>query len=248
MSRLSQKIEEITHGAGQSIGFRMQVAATKGAAMMLVAAVDRGDAGAAGVAREGADAVLLRGTGDVSDAVLSTLDSSLWGVSVDGSTGVDIAALKDKGCDYLVLDAESAPMALLGVEGVGKVVQTTASLEMGLVGAVGQLPVDAVLLQSGDGDSLSIQVLLKSYYVAAMTRRPLLVQIPLSALGEGLQVLHDAGVAGVVADVQGGDGQALSALKKAIESLPPRSRKKERDVAVLPFLGGGDMASLDDEE
>jgi len=71
--------------------------------------------------------------------------------------------------------------------------------------------------------------------LGALTRLPLLVPLPQTADATLLRLLRDAGAAAVVVDAALGPA-ALSALREAIEALPPRPRRREeRGEALLPM-------------
>jgi len=217
------------------------------AIVVLIAAIAPGDAAAA-LGRESADAVVLRGNGKgaaIDREVVSALDLP-WGVSLDEVNAETLLQLKEMGCDFLVFDAERAPAALLGDKEMGKVVEVAPSLADGLIRAVGQMAIDALLLGIDGDPSLSVYRLMVCHHVATLACKPLLAVAPPGMSKEDLEWLQEAGVAGVVVNVEGSASEELSRLRQAIAALPPSRRKGGKGDVLLPYAGGVTAAEMDD--
>jgi len=159
----------------------------------------------------------------------------------------DLAQLKGKGCDFLVFDAAKAPLTLLREEEVGKIVEIDPSLADGLVRAIEQLPIDAVLI--GGEPSLSVHRLMVCQHVANLVRKPLVALAPLDMSKEDLEELREAGMAGVVVNVEADAKEGLSRLRQIIDALPPSRRgRREKADALLPYLGEEVMPQVEEEE
>lgn len=244
MSKLVDKLNQVSRGSTQPIGFRT-VSTPKSPRMVLIAALNAGDASAAAVAKESADAVLLRGA---ESQIAASLGEIPWGVSLGEATDPDyIGALKGMGCDFLVFDTEKTPLALLKEEGLGKIAEIEPSLADGLIRAIGQLPIDAVLV--GGEPSLSVHRLMVCQHLANLVRKPLVALAPPGMSKQDLGELWEAGMAGVLVKVDGGAKEELSGLRQAIDALPLSRRKgKERAEALLPSPGEEEITPVEEEE
>ncbi|MFQ5925253.1 MAG: hypothetical protein ACE5IE_04595 [Dehalococcoidia bacterium] len=232
MSKILEKLQRISSGRSQPMGFRAAATIVKGPSMVLIAALNKGDAASAG---ESADAVLFPG-GKLKEGSLGKIVASLgdlpWGVSVEEATGEELSQLKEMGCDFLVFNAARAPLALLREEEMGKIVEIEPSLADGLVRAIEQLPIDAVLI--GEEGELSIHRLMVCQRLANLVRKPLVALAPIAMSQEELQGLFEAGVVGVVVKLEG-SAEELSKLRQAIEGLPSFRRRKARVQPLLPY-------------
>jgi hypothetical protein len=202
--------------------------------MVIIAALAEGDARGAAAAKESADALLLK---RAQEQIVASLGEVTWGASLDEATDPDyIGALKGMGCDFLVFDAAKTPLALLREEDMGKIVEIEPSLADGLVRAIEQLPIDAVL--TGGDPSLSVHRLMLCQHLANLVRKPLVALAPLDMSKEDIEGLREAGMAGVVVKVEGDAREGLFRLRQIIDALPPSRRgRREKAEALLPYLG-----------
>jgi len=241
LSKLLDKLNQVSRGSAQPIGFRT-ASTPKSPRMVLIAALGEGDSSAAAVAKESADAVLLKGA--VSQ-IAASLGDVPWGVCLSEATEKDLSQLKGMGCDFLVFDTAKAPLTLLKEEGLGKIAEIEPSLADGLIRAIEQLPIDAVLI--GGELSLSVHRLMVCQHLANLVRKPLIALSPPGMSEEDLKGLWEAGMAGVM--VEGGAKEELSGLRQAIDALPASRRKgKERAEALLPYPREEEITPVEDEE
>ena len=241
MSKLLDKLNQVSRGSTQPMGFR-KAATQKSPRMVLIAALGEGDASAAAVAREGADAVLLKGA--VSQ-MASSLGEVPWGVSLGEATEEELSQLREMGCDFLVFDTAKAPLALLKEEGLGRIAVIEPSLADGLIRTIEQLPIDAVLI--GGEPTLSVHRLMVCQHLANLVRKPLIALAPAAMSAEDLKGLWETGMTGVM--VVGGAKDELTGLRQAIDALPSsRSRRKERAEALLPSPREEEITQVEEEE
>ena len=178
------------------------------------------------------------------EQTIASLGEIPWGVSFDGVSGEELSRLREMGCDFLVFEAERAPMALLREGEMAKVVQIEPSLADGLVGAIEQLPIDAVLI-GGEGEtSLSVHRLMVCQHLASLVRKPLLAAVPIGISREELEELSETGIAGVAVRAEVGE---LSRLRQVIDELPSPTRRRERARPLLP-RPGEEIAQPEEEE
>jgi len=217
--------------------------------MVLIATLPEVDATAAAAAKESADAVLLSDANSTkfSEKIATSFGELPWGVSIGETTEEQLAQLKGAGCDFLVCDAEKAPLMLLRDEEIGRVVKVEPSLPDGLIRATAKLPIDVVLI--GGDPSLSVQRLMICQHLANLVYKPLVALAPLGMSREDLKELWETGLAGVVVEVVGDAREGLSGLRHAIDALPlSRRRRREKAEVMLPYLGEEVITDVEEEE
>lgn len=244
MSKLVEKLHQTSRVSIQPLGFKgaASTSTQKGSPMVLIAVLPEGDASAAAGGNGSADAWLVK---EADSQVLAALGQIPWGASLEKGTEKELTHFKEMGCDFLVFNPATAPLALLGDDELGKIVEVDASLSDGMIRAIDKLSVDAVLI--GGDSELSVHRLMVCQHVANLVRKPLLALAPLDTPKEALEDFQEAGIVGVVVKLGGGGKKGLSQLRQAIDSLPPtRRRRKERMEALLPYLGQG--TQVEEEE
>ena len=248
MSKLLAKLQRISRGASQPLGFR-PAATPKEPPVVLIAAVKEAEAKA--VAVEGADAVLISQVKLKGESLAQTVDSLAeipWGVSVEEVTAPELSKLKEMGCDFLVFDAVRAPLMLLREQEMAKILKVESSVADGLARAIEQLPIDAVLIGAEGEPSLSIHRLMVCQHLANLVRKPLLTLAPIAIGSEDLDELLQAGIAGIVVNLERGVKEELSQLRQAIDALPASGRRKRRAEALLPYAREEEIIEPEEED
>jgi len=255
MSRFIDRLKQVSQGAPQHIGFRRAPAALEKPKIQLVARLAEGDIDSLADYTGGADAALLPVSRASSGReTLKRISEAMAEVPWGGWLG-DIAPGKVRqivrqGCDFVVFPAAGTPLTMAGGDEAGKILQVEASLSEGLLRAVNELPVDAVLVTSEEKgkDPLTWYELMLFQRLATLLTKPLLVSVPPGVSAGELQALWEAGVDGVV--VEAGTG-VVQGLRQTIDGLTfPIPRKREKREALLPRAGGesGVVAETEEEE
>ncbi len=245
MSKLLEKLERISEGNGQPMGFGPAVTRTKISQMLTIASVPAGNAQLITVAtKEGADALLLTAENLEKDSkALAKMNRAKaeipWGVSLETVNKEDIEQLIELGCDYVIFNPAQTPAAILIEERIGKVLKIDASLPENLVKAINRLQVDAVLLSpaSEDEPTFTVHQLMVLERLAGSTGKYVLMTMPSGLSISDIEILWGLGVRGVVVDMAGEQPeQRLSQVKEAIQKLPTtRKKSKEKFRATLPM-------------
>lgn len=249
MNKLVQKLKGVAESAAPAMGFRPASIATKSRGPLLVAVLAHPDAKSAKAAIDaGADAVLAK-TSDtkvVSDVVDSGRDVP-FGIDAAGAEGVDLPALKEAGCDFVVFSPATAPASWLRVEGLARVARVSPAADATSLRGLDRVGVDAVLLdKDADDDFVSVQFVMTGYYLVGALGKPVMAMLPSGATTDEVAALWDAGVDGIVAEAA---PARLKDLRKAIASLPPRSRKKGgREIALLPRISAEAEPPAEEED
>jgi hypothetical protein len=255
MSQLIEKFKQASSGTGQPLGFRAARPAASVPKLLLIAGLKGALPDKAGDYIDGADAALVRLEEAPSEKTIRKMAESLdhlpWGLYLeDGSDGLIEKAGKS-GLDFVVFSTAGRVGAAPRDKNVGKVLEVESAMDDGLLRAVNDLPVDAVLISDGpDSGPLLWHQLMIFQHLANLFPKPLIVPTPMDLSAEELKALWDAGVDGILvaADVEKPGG--FKGLRQAIDGLPARiGRKSGRTQVVLPRSGAeGRPAAPPDEE
>lgn len=258
MSRFIDKLNWLSQAESQPIGFRTAQPASPKPKIQLVASLAQKNIESLVDHIVGADAGLLciskLSSGAKALQKISQAVSDIpWGGWLQDSDIVEIKQLLKAGCDFVIFPATTTPLALLQNDEVGKILEIEASLSEGLLRAVNQLPVDAVLIASeqGEGYSLTWQHLMLFQRFADLLTKPLLVSIPPEVTSDELQALWAAGVDGVILEVSTEQSKdRLKELRQVIDELVlalPRQREK-RGVLLPQISRETSIVATEEEE
>jgi hypothetical protein len=233
MSKLIELIGRLGQQSAQPIGFgaltgRVEASPT----MALIADASQGDF-TGGIDEElagVADAMLFMGAESESILANTFDESMIWGVSCEKLTGDELDVLEEAGCDYFVIDPQTAPAGVVGRPDVGTFVMMSEAADRETAVALRSLGVDGTLNTSavGSGD-LTFDSLVQLTKVGASTGGVMLVRVESDISLTDLGALRDAGVDSVVVSVRTQAGKdLLKQLAKSIRELPPRRRGESR--------------------
>ena len=257
MSKFIDKLKQISAAASQPMGFRATQPASQKPQMMLVASLAQAnienlaeyvlgaDAGLLSIAKSSSGAEALQ---QISQAVP---DIPWGGWQKEGGQG-EVKQMAKAGCDFVVFPAANTSLALFQSDKMGKILEVGSSLSEGLLRAVNELPVDAVLIagEQKEGYSLTWHHLMLFQRFADLLTKPLLVFIPSTVTANELQALLGTGGSGVVVEVGAGQRAGrLEELRQIIDKLrPPSPRKREKVEPLLPQIGRETSIEAEEEE
>lgn len=245
MSKFIDKLNRISRGEPQPIGFMRQQSTSLKPKIQLVASLAQEKAESLTGHVVGADAVLIHIVKPTTGAeALQKISKALpdipWGGWLQGKGG-GIKQVNKAGCDFIVFPATDTPLAIIEDAEVGRILEIEPSLSDGLLRATNELPIDAVLVAGEQKQSrtLTWQDLMLFHRFAGLLNKPLLVSIPAKVTGGELQALWEARVIGVVVELEVGQPQdSLTKLRQVIDKLEfPLTRQHERAEPLLPRTG-----------
>ncbi|MAF84892.1 MAG: hypothetical protein CL875_00140 [Dehalococcoidales bacterium] len=258
MSKFIDKLNRVSQAESQSMGFKAAKAVSPKPKMQLVASLAQAEVSDVADYVAGADTGLLPvfdfSSGAKTIQEISKAVSGIpWGGWLRDGGREGMKQLVKAGCDFVVFPAADTSLAILQGDEVGKILQVEASLSEGLLRAINELPVDAVLFVAGEqkeGLLLTWHHLMLFRRFASLLTKPLLVAIPSNVTAEELQALWDGGVGGVVVEVGAGQPTGgLKELRRAIDKLVlPSSRKQGKTGALLPYIGREKEVVAEEEE
>jgi hypothetical protein len=229
------------------LGFAAKAAAAAPPTMLCVVRLASNESNKAEeAAKKGADAVIVDGVdaGKIKEFA-NKAPNILLGARPQKSERENIASLKLAGAHFIVLESDSGLAEALLEENVGFVLASRGQPGDTWLRLLGDLGLDALIAAAPDGD-LTIERLLELRRVSALSRTPLLVDVPADAEASRLQALRESGVAGLIVD--GSSLGKLGKLRETIAALPARGkRREERSEAMLP-TGVGAAAGHDHDD
>jgi len=257
MSKFIDGLNQISRAVPQPVGFRTARLASPKPRMLLVAGLAQANVENLADCVAGADAGLLpvsesRSGAKTLQKISQVVPDIPWGGWLRGSGQGGIKQMAKVGCDFVVFPAASTSLAVFQGDEPGKILEVESSLSDGLVRAINELPVDAVLIasQRREGHWLNWHHLMLFQRFADLLTKPLLVSIPSGVTAGELQALWQAGVNGVVVEVGGGQAVGrVKELRQLINKLvPPSPRRQGKAKALLPFIGQEPSAPIEEEE
>ncbi len=248
MSKLAKRLRQVSEGLTPTMGFKA-TAAKPSRQMALVASLSSAGIGVMSELKLAeVDAVLLPAEDLADVASLKKVASGLrdvpWGAWVEEADDDWLMDFKGVGGDFLAFDSPDAPARLLQDDGIGKVLKVELSLGRNLLGTIGDLPIDAVVLDVKKGNELAISDIMACQWLSKLTEKPVLV-VPGGELSETeTRSLWEVGVMGIVIEVLGRQSlDVLTRQSQAIRGLPAKPKKRKEGGALLPHpsLGAGDI-------
>ena len=233
MSKLSDKLTQVSRAAPQPVGFRTSQPVPSKPRMLLIASLAQANLDSLADCLDGADAGLLQIPKSSSAAkTLQKISPAIpdipWGGWLTKSTQEGIEQISKSGCDFIVFPAANTPLAILKDDEMGKVLEVESSISEGSLRAVNELPIDAVLIASEQEGSYSLtwhHLILFQRFANFLTK-PLLVSIPPEVTSVEFKALWEAGVDGVVIEVETGQPDRLEEMRQIVGKTDFSSRRK----------------------
>ena len=243
MSRFLDKLTQVSRAAPQPVGFRPSQPVPSKPRVLLIASLAQANIDSLADYLAGADAGLLHvpklsSAAKTLQKISQAMPDIPWGGWLTESTQEGIKQISKIGCDFVVFPAASTPLAILQDDKVGKVLEVESSLSEGSLRAVNELPIDAVLIASEQGESYSLtwHHLILFQRFANLLTKPLLVSIPPKVTSVEFQALWEVGVDGVVIEVEIGQPDRLKEVRQIVDKIAFSSRRKRGKVEPsLPY-------------
>ena len=241
MSKLLDRLDRITRGAPQALGFT--AAASRGTIpqMALLARVTTPrQSDIAALADAQVDAFILTDEASNLDQAIKPLKDRIWGARVERLEHAQMESYKKKGSDFMVFGIDGTLVDTLEEGEVARVLRIPPNLEESVLRGLEDLPVDAVLLQQpGDSEPLTLTHLLAISNVRSSISRYLLLEWDAELTARDLEHLRDLGVDGIVLDTTEVGADTFKTVRQRIDAMPKRKpRGEQKPDAVLPRFGG----------
>jgi len=250
MSRLIDKLNRVSQTVPQPMGFRVVQPASTKPKPLLIASLTQANTDSLADYMAGADAGLLpvhhSSEAKALRAVTQAISDIPWGAWLRDNGQSEIKQIMKAGCDFVIFPAAKTSLAIPQNETVGRILEVGASLSDGLLRAIDDLPVDAVLIadELRENYILTWHHLMLFQHFTNLLTKPLLVSIPSNVTANELQALWEAGVDGVIVEVE---ARSVSKLRQAIDKITFPTRKRRKAEALLPHIGQ-DRGTVTEEE
>jgi len=256
MSKLIDALNQQSQGESQSIGFtqrvqtpvkpkiKVVVSLAAETAMNLTGHVAEADAGLIVISKAAAGAETLQ-------KLSSALPDIPWGTWLGDPSSSKIKQLFKAGADFIIFSADDTSVVSDENEKIDTILAVEKSIEEGLLRAANELPLDAILITGdGQGQSITWQKLLLFKRFSDLLTKPLLVSVSPKATASELKLLWEAGVRGVVLDIDEKQPEdRIKKLRQEIDKLDFSSpRKSNKAAASLPRTGRESGATLPEIE
>ena len=230
--------------------------AEKTPALALVGHISKNHAaGLATVSELALDAALLAGIGSPGD--LKKLEKSLpslpWGVHLASLSEEDSQAYREQGCDLLAFSLEDTSAAAVSSDEAARILYTNAGLEDRELRGIASLPLDVFVLRvPGLGGAWTLEDLASVAMVSRRVDKFVLVEVSNAPTAKDLEALRNAGVDGLVVDMESVAAEALAELKTAALDMPRlKSGRRSGVTPIIPssvFPSGSTPEPEPDEE
>mgnify|MGYP002823032817 FL=1 len=182
------------------------------------------------------------------NAAGNSLKDKLWGVTGSGIGRDQVELLKEKGCDFIVFDAENTAAAVLNDDELGKIISVDSDLDEETARAIQELPIDGVLFSSADSMlPLTVQKLIEFQLTRGLVDKPFVMVAPPGLGGSDLELLRNVGVSGLL--VEASSSESVANTREAIAALPRRKPwARSEDIIAPQALTGADPSPRDDDE
>jgi hypothetical protein len=257
MSKLLDRLDRISKGTVNQMGFGAAVRAEKTPPMVLVGRIGKAKAAstAAALSEAGFDGAVLDGVpADDSGKVADSLKGLPWGLKLEEITTEQVAASREKGCDFLAFSSDKAFLEALSDndkvdDEEGRILCISADMDERVLQVIDDLPVGAVLLSLDSvKPPLTMDHLLTIGSVRGCFNKYLLVELSGDLSSAELEGLRDIGVDGIVVDASSMSKTALKQCKERLQGLSRRQRKPQGRAGALLPMGGSHAEDHDDND
>jgi hypothetical protein len=198
------------------------------------------------MAQRGADAVVIGSPGSAaSPNDAKQAEGAIAGGWLDGRADGASKACKDGGFDFVLFDPDKTASTAVLEEGIGYVISVPNDVSDNELRAIEGFSLDALYVGEIKG-AMTVRKQMELRRMFGLARKPLMASIPAELSQSELQALRDTNVVVVASDSADG----VDKLRKLIDALPPRSRRKEdpeRPIAMVPRSAPGADEEDDDD-
>jgi hypothetical protein len=214
---------------------------------MVLAGMARDAKAAAEMAKGGADAVIIGSASSAANAHdAKDVEGAIPGGWIDGKTEGASKAFKDGGYDFVLFDPDKTASTAVLEESIGYVISIPPDVSDNELRAIEGFSLDALYVGEIKG-AMTVRKQMELRRVFGLARKPLMASVPSDLAQAELQALRDTNVIVVASDSADG----VQKLRKLIDGLPARSRRREdgdRPIAMVPRTTSGDEADDDDDD
>jgi hypothetical protein len=238
MSKLSERIRRALRVDSGAIGFGAAARVSNPSLLLAALLPSLSPEAATEAVACGADTCLFAAS-EAKDRevkeVVKALGEAPGGLHLRRLDGEAAAHLAELGIDYAAFEPETALATTLLESKLGHVLSLESDLPDIHLRTLEALPLDAILVRHWK-QPLTVRQQMELERISGLARKPLILPVSPQVTAAELQVLREAAVIAVAVEADSKAAfDALAFLRKAIDELPPRRRRREeRGEAILP--------------
>lgn len=249
MGKLIDRLHELGRTAPTPMGFGTTAASPRAAVMLLVGEITAAAIKSRGLskAEENVDALLVDGVVDEQKA--KALGDTIWGVRLQEASEETLDTLRDRGCDFVLVETDQAPAVVLRDDGMARGFPITTELSEERARALDELPLDYLVLDyDAEQSGLSLARLMKLQTVVSMVGKHILLRASACPSRSELELLRDLPVDAIVLDVADAGARGLAEAKQLIAGLEPRKSRGHRDSPTIPQVSAAGVEEVSHEQ
>ena len=232
MSRLADTLSRLGQTDPARIGFGQQQSRSKTPLILLAGKISRGEA--PGEVAGALDLVVF----EVDGAVLPKPPDDwkgAWGVSLARADTETLDALKEAGCQFVLISAETAGSVVLRDDGMDRGIAVSGELTDRRARAIEDMPFEFIVIQHDAGSSIeTVAGVIALQETVSLFNMHVFLEVSKLPSSDTLEALRDLPVSAVLFDADGADVKELAQLRDAIAKLEQREDRGKR-VPTLPM-------------
>ncbi len=232
MSRLADTLSRLGQTDPARIGFGQQQSRSKTPLILLAGRTSRGEA--PGDVAGALDLIVF----EVDGAVIPKPPDEwkgAWGVSLAHAGSEVLDALKEAGCQFVLISSESADSVVLRDDGMDRGFAVSGELNDRRARAIEDMPFEFIVVHHDDGPSIeTVAGVIALQETVSLFNMHVFLEVSKLPPAEALEALRDLPVSAVLFDADGVDVKELIRLRDAIANLEQREDRGKR-VPTLPM-------------
>ena len=141
-----------------------------------------------------------------------------WGIYMEDINSGKLNSLVKAGCDFIVFPATGAVSDMPETEDIGKIIEVDSSLDDGILRALNDLPVDAVVITDSleQGTPLLWHQLMIFQHLTNLITKPVIMLLSAGIGKAELRALWDAGIDGIIPETAPGSTDKIKTLRNCV--------------------------------
>ena len=161
--------------------------------------------------------------------------NGIWGVALARAGSEALDALKEAGCQFVLISAETAGSVVLRDDGMDRGFAVNGDLTDRRARAIEDMPFEFIVVQHDEGSSLaSVADIIALQETFSLFNMHVFLEVSKLPSVDALEALRDLPVSAVLFDADSADPTELAQLRDAIAKLEQREDRGKR-VPTLPM-------------
>ncbi len=165
-----------------------------------------------------------------------------WGASLKDASPEGLDALKEAGCDFILVESGGASPAILRDDGMSRGLVLPDELTDRTARAIEDMPFEfLVMRQTAEPGPLTVTGMIGMQETVSLFTKHIFLKVERLPGKSELEALKDLPVSALLLNADRADAAGLKALHAAIKEMKPRERREERRP-LLPLPTSSGMA------